>query len=53
MFEKGETRYYNYLQDKIRLVVDLYDTQKYVNWGNYYNRKNPLTPENKIVPQNT
>ena len=28
VFEKGEVRYYNYLADKIRLVVDLYDLDK-------------------------
>ncbi|WP_445748055.1 hypothetical protein [Polaribacter sp.] len=51
VFEKGEIRYYNYLKDKIMLVVDLYDQTKYQNWGNYYdNKKNPLSTENKISP---
>lgn len=51
VFEKGEMRYYNLVQSKISLVVDLYDTTKYKNWGNYYDKKNPLTAENKISPQ--
>ena len=53
VFERGETRYYDYLRDKIRLVVDLYDADKYKNYKNYYDRKNPLTSENKIVPPST
>ena len=54
VFEKGETRHYDYLKDKIRLIIDLYDTDNYSNWGNYYDpKKNPLTAKNKIVPQST
>ncbi len=51
VFEKGEIRYYNLVQSKISLVVDLYDTGNYKNWGNYYDKKNPLTAKNKISPQ--
>jgi hypothetical protein len=29
VFEQGEVRHYNYLAEKIRLVVDLYDREKY------------------------
>jgi hypothetical protein len=50
VFEKGEMRYYHLVQSKISLVVDLYDTVKYKSWGNYYDKKNPLTAENKISP---
>lgn len=51
VFEKGETRYYDYLREKIRLVVDLYDTENYAGSRNYYdNKKNPLTAKNKICP---
>lgn len=50
VFAKGEVRFYNFLKEKISLVVDLYDTEKYENWKNYYNPKNPLTAENKISP---
>jgi len=49
VFEKGEIRYYDYLKEKISLVIDLYDTMRYENWGNYYdNKKNPLTIEQLI-----
>ncbi|MES2731425.1 MAG: DUF3800 domain-containing protein [Bacteroidota bacterium] len=50
VFEKGETRFYNFLKEKISLVVDLYEIDKYEGWKNYYTPKNPLTPENKISP---
>ena len=50
VFEKGEMRYYNYLAEKIRLVVDLYDIDKYEGFRNYYDKKNPLTQANKIGP---
>lgn len=51
VFEKGEVRYYNLVQKKISLVVDLYDTENFKNWGNYYdNKKNPLTALKKISP---
>ncbi len=51
VFEKGETRFYDYIQDKISLVVDLYDSEKYKGNLNYYTKKNPLTVKNKISPQ--
>jgi len=50
VFEKGETRYYNYLADKMPVIIDLYDSEKYSEWRNYYNPKNPLTAANKISP---
>ena len=51
VFEKGEDRYYHLIKSKITLVVDLYDTENYANFGNYYdNVKNPLTVKNKISP---
>jgi len=50
VFEKGEIRFYNFLKEKISLVVDIYDVEKYENWKNYYTPKNPLTAENKISP---
>lgn len=54
VFERGETRYYDYLQDKIRLVVDLYDSTRYEGNKNYYDHKrNPLTAANKIGPSST
>lgn len=54
VFEKGETRFYDYLREKIRLVVDLYDSQKYTGNRNYYDhQRNPLTAQNKIGPPST
>ncbi len=54
VFERGETRFYDYLRDKIRLVVDLYDREKYEGSGNYYDHhRNPLTAQNKISPPST
>lgn len=50
VFEQGEVRHYNYLAVKIRLVVDLYDREKYDGSRNYYDKKNPLTAENKLGP---
>jgi hypothetical protein len=50
VFEKGEIRYYNLVKNKISLVVDLYDTANYQNWGNYYDKKKPLMASNKISP---
>ena len=53
VFEKGEMRHYDYLAEKIRLVVDLYDRDKYAGYRNYYDKKNPLTAANKVGPHVT
>jgi len=37
-FVKQEMRYFNFLKDKISLIVDVYDFKKYPS--NYYNRRN-------------
>ena len=50
VFEQGDVRHYNYLAEKIRLVVDLYDCEKYEGSRNFYDKRNPLTAENKIGP---
>jgi hypothetical protein len=50
VFEKGEVRFYNYLSEKIRVVIDLYDSARYQGNRNYYDKKNPLTAANKIGP---
>lgn len=49
-FEQGDTRFYDYLTSKIRVVVDLYDRAKYDAYKNYYTKKNPLTAANKLGP---
>lgn len=46
-FIKGEMRYYNFLQDKVSLIADIYDFDKYPN--NYYNKRNPFDLK-KISP---
>ena len=49
VFERGEVRYYDFLKDQVSLVVDLYDSAKYKDWKNYYNPRNPLTKENRVL----
>ena len=50
VFERGEMRYYEFINEKISLVLDLYDASKYEGSRNYYRRGNPLTKQNKISP---
>lgn len=50
VFERGEPRYYEYVLDKISLVVDIYDSSKYHENKNFYTEKNRLTPLNKLSP---
>lgn len=50
VFERGETRYYDFLNEKISLVVDLYDSASYPGNRNYHTRKNPLTATKKLSP---
>jgi len=53
IFEKGESRFYEYMQDKIKLVVDLYDEEGMESRTNRYDRDNPLSKENKKSPLST
>lgn len=50
VFERGETRYYDYMLKQISLVIDLYDTENFEGWKNYHTPKNPLTAGKKISP---
>lgn len=50
VFEKGETRYYDFVKEKISRVIDLYDKENFEGFKNYYSPKRPLTAENKISP---
>jgi hypothetical protein len=50
VFERGDTRHYDFVRERISLVVDLYDAEKYAGSRNYYTRRRPLTPENKLGP---
>jgi hypothetical protein len=46
-YTRGDMNYFNTIQKKVSLLVDLYDTAKYPK--NWYNRKNPFDI-NKITP---
>ena len=50
VFHQGETRYYDTLKDKLPLIIDMYDTEHYKDWGNYYGtgRNNYLTAANHL-----
>jgi hypothetical protein len=48
VFEKGETRYYDYVSNKISVVWDLYDFAGAVSGKNYYSKNRKLTEENCI-----
>lgn len=48
VYEKGELRFYNHLQKQIKLVLDLWETERYDKFQNYYNKNNPLTINNMI-----
>lgn len=50
VFERGDTRYYDFLGEKIKLVVDIYDGAAYANSGNYYRLGHRLISANKISP---
>lgn len=43
VFERGETRYYDYISEKISLVLDLYDKDNWEKSNNYYTKKRKLT----------
>jgi hypothetical protein len=47
VFERGETRYYDYLLNKINLIIDIYDEEGTQTGANIYNKTNPLTIKNK------
>lgn len=48
VFERGETRYYDYMSKKISVVWDLYDFAGTLNGQNYYSRNRKLTENNCI-----
>ena len=39
-FVRQEMRYYQFIESKVSLLIDLYDTENYPN--NWYNQKNPF-----------
>jgi hypothetical protein len=49
-YDRGEMRYFDFLRDKIELVWDVFDREKYKGGLNFYTRgKNPFSAE-KISP---
>jgi len=50
VFERGETRHYDFVRERISLVVDLYDAEKYDGNRNHYTPGRPLASENKLGP---
>jgi len=50
VFERGEVRFYDFLKDKIVLVLDLYDQQNPGSSTNLYTPAHPLAAQNKLSP---
>lgn len=50
VFERGEMRHYEFIREKVSVVVDLYDTENYERGRNFYKRERPLTSGNKLSP---
>lgn len=50
VFERGDTRHYDFLGERIRLVIDLYDQTGYEGSRNYYRDKHRLSAQNKLGP---
>ena len=48
VFEKGETRYYDYVSNKISVIWDLYDFAGAGSGQNYYSKNRKLTEANCI-----
>ncbi len=52
VFERGETRYYDFISERVSLVIDLYDFDNFKladgKAGNYYGRKRKLTKANLL-----
>jgi len=46
VFERGETRYYDYISEQVAMVQDIYDFEKWESGRNYYNRKRKLSSDN-------
>lgn len=48
VFERGETRYYDYLGDKISLVTDIYDSANYSGNKHIYSKRRRLSTANQL-----
>jgi hypothetical protein len=49
VFERGETRHYEFVRERIRLVRDLYGGDE-EGEGRVYHPEQPLTAQNKLSP---
>lgn len=50
VFERGDTRHYDFVREQISLIVDLYGSGKPKRNLNGYSPQRPLTSENKLGP---
>ncbi|MEI8313387.1 MAG: DUF3800 domain-containing protein [Verrucomicrobiota bacterium] len=50
VFERGETRYYDFVRERVAVVADLYDAENHAGSRNFYTPRHPLTPKNKLGP---
>lgn len=50
VFERGEMRYHNFIQTKIKMILDIYDFENRKENRNVYTAENPLSIKNKISP---
>lgn len=48
LYERGEDRYFNFLQPHYRLIMD-FDDKRNRNYGEWYSDRNPLSKQ-KIKP---
>ncbi len=46
VFERGETRYYDFISDKVAFILDLYDIENSQGNSNLYTKEKKLTKEN-------
>lgn len=50
VFERGDLRSYDFIADKISVIIDIYDRDNYKKGKNYYDRERHLTAKNRICP---
>ena len=50
VFERGGMHHYDFVRERIALVVDLYDSENQAAGGNSYSPERPLSVENKLGP---
>lgn len=50
MSKNKSNEFYHLVENKLSLIIDLYDSSKYEGNKHYYNHQNKLTVENKLSP---